>query len=73
MAILLAYMYLYATYVWCLCLHIYLYATYVWCLCRSEDGIRAPGTGGLDSCEMACGCWESNPNPLEEQPVLLSA
>jgi hypothetical protein len=22
---------------------------------------------------MPCGCWELNPGPLEEQPVLLSA
>lgn len=24
----------------------------------------------LESCELWCGCWESNPDPLEEQPVL---
>jgi hypothetical protein len=23
--------------------------------------------------EPPCGCWESNPGPLEEQPVLLTA
>jgi hypothetical protein len=25
-----------------------------------------------DSCELPCGCWELNPDPLEEQPVFLS-
>ena len=25
-----------------------------------------------DSCEPPCGCWELNPGPLEEQPVLLT-
>ena len=24
-----------------------------------------------DSCELPCGCWELNLEPLEEQPVLL--
>jgi hypothetical protein len=26
-----------------------------------------------DGCELPCGCWELNPGPLEEQPVLLSS
>jgi hypothetical protein len=25
-----------------------------------------------DSCELSCGCWESNPGPLEEELVLLT-
>jgi len=25
-----------------------------------------------DGCEPPCGCWELNPGPLEEQPVLLT-
>lgn len=25
-----------------------------------------------DSCELPHGCWESNPDPLQEQPVLLT-
>ena len=37
------------------------------CLCGSS---RSPGTGVIDSCEVPCGCWELNPDPLEEQPVL---
>ena len=26
-----------------------------------------------DGCDPPCGCWELNPDPLEEQPVLLTA
>lgn len=26
----------------------------------------------LYSCELASGCWESNPNPLDKQPELLT-
>ena len=36
-------------------------------------GIRSPGTGVTDSCELPYGCWELNPGPLEEQSVLLTA
>jgi hypothetical protein len=36
------------------------------CLC---DGTRSPGT---DSCQLQRGCWELNPGPLEEEPVLLT-
>lgn len=32
---------------------------------------RLSGTGVVDSCEPPRGCWELNPAPLEEQPVLL--
>jgi hypothetical protein len=31
-----------------------------------------PGTGFTVSCELPCGCCELNPDPLEEQPVLLT-
>jgi hypothetical protein len=27
----------------------------------------------IDGCEPPCGCWELNSEPLEEQPVLLTA
>lgn len=30
------------------------------------------GTGISDSCELPCGYGELNPDPLEEQPVLLA-
>lgn len=33
-------------------------------------GVRSPGFGVTDSYELPCGCWELNPGPLEERPVL---
>ena len=38
------------------------------CLC---EGVRSPGIGVTDRCELSCGSWELNQGPLEEQPVLL--
>ena len=35
--------------------------------------VSDPGTGVTSTCELPCGCWELNPGPLEEQPVLLTA
>ena len=43
------------------CLHV--------CLCK---GVQSHGTGATDSCKLPCGCWDLNPGPLEEQPVLLT-
>ena len=43
------------------CLHVY--------LC---EGFGSSGMGVTDSCELPYGCWELNPGPLEEQPVLLT-
>jgi hypothetical protein len=40
------------------------------CLC---EGVRSPGTGVRNNCELSCGCWELYPGPLEEQPVFLTA
>ena len=37
------------------------------------EGIRSPGTGVTNSCELPCGCWDLNLGLLEEQPVLLTA
>jgi hypothetical protein len=28
--------------------------------------------GVIDSCELLCGCWDLNPDPLEEQSVPLT-
>jgi hypothetical protein len=42
----------------CVCIHTCLY-----------EGIVSPGV--IDSCELPCGC-ESNPGPLEEQPLLFT-
>ena len=38
---------------------------------RPEEGVRTPGTGGTDGCELLCGCWEWNPGSLQEQQVIL--
>jgi hypothetical protein len=38
----------------------------------SSEGVRFPGTGVTDSCELSCGCRELNPVLLQEQPVLLT-
>lgn len=39
------------------------------CLCK---GVRFPRTGVRDSHVLSCGCWDLNPGPLTEQPVLLA-
>lgn len=49
------------------------YHLHAWCSKRPEEGIVFPGTEITDSCEQPCGCWQSNPDPPEEQPVLLTA
>ena len=36
----------------------------------AEEGVEFPGAGVTDSCELPCGCWESNLGPLQEQQVL---
>lgn len=41
------------------------------CLWRPEEDVDSPGTGVADSCEPLCWCWELNPDPLLEDPVLL--
>ena len=35
------------------------------------EGARFSGIRVLDGCELPCGCWELNLDPLEEPPVLL--
>lgn len=42
------------------------------CPQRPEEGIRHPGTGVTELRELLCGCWESNPDPLEEHRVLIA-
>ena len=39
---------------------------------RPEQGVGSPGAGVTDCCELPCGRWESNPDPLKEQPTLLT-
>jgi hypothetical protein len=36
------------------------------------EDVRYPRTEVTDRCKLPCGCWEPNPGPLEEQPVLLT-
>lgn len=36
------------------------------------EGIRPPETGVMDGCELPYGCWESDLDLLEEQPVSLT-
>ncbi|ERE84501.1 E3 ubiquitin-protein ligase [Cricetulus griseus] len=45
---------------------------YAWYPRKPEKGIGYFGNGVIDSCELPCGCWESNPGPLQEQQVLLT-
>ena len=44
------------------------------CVClafeEARRGVRSPGTGITDSCELPCGCWQLNAGPLQEQQVL---
>ena len=37
------------------------------------EGVRSSEAGVTGSGESPCGCWELNPDPLEEQSVLLTA
>jgi hypothetical protein len=39
---------------------------------RQEEVVRSSGKRVTDCCEPSCGCWELNPGPLEEQPVILT-
>ena len=43
-----------------------------WCLQWPEEGTGFSETV-TDGCELACGCWELNPGPLQEQPVIFKA
>ncbi|XP_028627188.1 E3 ubiquitin-protein ligase NEDD4 isoform X2 [Grammomys surdaster] len=47
----------------------------VWefCVDKTEEGGGSPGSDVTDTCEPPCGCWELNPNSLEEEHVLFTA
>lgn len=45
-------------YIWVFCLCICLCALYVFCWQSPEEGIDSPKTGGADSRELLCECWE---------------
>lgn len=40
------------------------------CLTRPEEDIKFLGIGVIDDYELAHGCWELNPGPLEAEPSL---
>ena len=40
---------------------------------KTEQDIRYPGTGVMNSCMLPRGCWEPSPDPLQEQQVLFPA
>ncbi|XP_059124210.1 E3 ubiquitin-protein ligase NEDD4 isoform X5 [Peromyscus eremicus] len=47
----------------------------VWEFCldkNEEDGVGSPGSNVTDDCEPPCGCWEFNPDSLEEDHLLLT-
>lgn len=52
------------------CIHVcYIHATPV----GAKEDISLLGTGVPGGCEPPCRCWEVNPGPLEEHPVLLTS
>lgn len=59
-----------------MCLHVFLpvciCTTDAWYPWRPEEGIRFPGTGVPDCCELLWVCWEVNLGPLQEQHLLLT-
>ncbi|XP_076432777.1 E3 ubiquitin-protein ligase NEDD4 isoform X6 [Peromyscus maniculatus bairdii] len=47
----------------------------VWEFCldkNEEDGVGSPGSNVTDDCDPPCGCWEFNPDSLEEDHLLLT-
>lgn len=48
----------------------FVYHMHGWYSQGSEDGIRCRGNGATNHCELPCGCWEWNPSPLWEQPLV---
>lgn len=53
------------------CMKVCLYTKRLCFLWRIEEGIKSPGTGVADGCELLCGSWEQNPGPLAEWVMLL--
>lgn len=44
-----------------------------WCLWKpDEEDVEFSETWVIGGCQPSCWCWESNPPPLEEQPLLLT-
>jgi hypothetical protein len=58
----------------CMCICICNVTPYeTWYLWKSEEEVRSPGNGVMESCEPPCGCWEPDLGSLHEQRVLLTA
>lgn len=51
----------------------YVYSLLVCCAQEASRVCHSPWTLSADGYELLCGFWESNPGPLEEQPVPLIA
>ena len=52
------------------CLHVSQCVICIHCPRSPEEGIMSLGTGVTTGCGPPRGCWESNPGPLDGQPVL---
>lgn len=48
-----------------ICLHVCLCIVCMQCLQSPAKGVRSPGTGLTNECDLPCGYWDSNPYPLE--------
>lgn len=51
-----------------LCMHVYACPV----LQKPEEGLRSSETPAVDGCQLRCGCWELNLDPLQKQQVLLT-
>ena len=49
----------------------FMHHLHVWCPWRPEEDVRSFGIRVTGDCQSPGGCSESNPDALEEQPVLL--
>lgn len=45
---------------------VYVHHMQAYFLRRPEEGIRSPGTGVVNGCDLSCGFWELNVGPLQE-------
>ena len=53
-------------------LSVCLFTTFVLSAQRAlKKGVRSVGSRVINGYEPSLGCWETNPDPLEKQPVLL--
>jgi hypothetical protein len=53
----------------CMCNRCTTCVQYPW---RLKEDVGSSGTGVTDNCELPCGCWDSNPDSLKKQQVLLT-